>query len=60
MRSLVKGSTEKPQKVLGRQAGFTGDLLQVERLVVTLVDELACAHEPPISISVQRRGLAVR
>jgi hypothetical protein len=58
MGSLIKGSPEEPQEVIAGQTCFAGDLLQIERLVVTLVDELASAHQPSIRIGVKRRQFA--
>jgi hypothetical protein len=60
MRSLVEGTPEEPQEMKAGQAGFAGDLLEIERLVVALIDKLASAHQPPISVGVKRYQATAR
>ena len=40
MGRLIECLTEQSQKVVTREAGFAGDLVEVERQVVTKIDKL--------------------
>jgi len=46
VRCLVECLAEQAQKVIARETGFLGDLIQVERMVVAMIDKLARASEP--------------
>ena len=45
MRRFVKGLPEESQKVITREAGLFGDLVQTKRMVVTMVDEITRSPE---------------
>jgi len=55
MRSLIEGSPEQPQEVIARQAGFAGDLLQIQRQMVALIDECSRTNESLIGLDSNRR-----
>jgi len=60
MRSLIECPPEESQKVKAGKTGFTGYLIEIQRLVIALVDELASADQPPISVGVKSRLVSVR
>src|SRR5689334_24720428 len=45
VRRLVEGLAKESQEVITREAGFFGNLFETERMVVTVVDEVACPTE---------------
>ena len=55
MRSLIEGPPEQPQEVIARQAGFAGDLLQIQWQMVALIDECPRANESLIRLDSNRR-----
>ena len=56
VRSLVECLAEQAQKVIARETGFLGDLIQVERMVVAMIDKLARASEPPQGVKILNYG----
>src|SRR5262245_41431382 len=56
MRGCVERFSEEPQEMKWRQAGFAGNLVQIERQVIPLVDKPPCANEPLIGFG-RNRGL---
>ena len=46
MRSLVEGLPEQPQKVVTRKAGLLGNLIEAQRMVVTVVDKIPRTTKP--------------
>ena len=50
MRSLVERAAKESQEVIPRQACFAGDLFEVQRQMVTLVDEPPGADESLVGI----------
>ena len=54
MRSLVEGLAEEPQEVKARQARLSGDLVQIKREVIALIDEFSRAYESLIRLDCQR------
>src|ERR1043165_2085276 len=47
VRRLVEGLAKEPQEVITREASLFGDLFETERMVITMVDEVACPAETP-------------
>jgi hypothetical protein len=50
MRRYVKCLAEKPEKVVSRKTGLTGDLIEIQREVVAEVDELAGAAKSLVDV----------
>lgn len=46
MRSLVEGLPEQSQKVVTRKAGLFGNLIETQRMVVTVIDKITCPTKP--------------
>jgi hypothetical protein len=54
MGSLVKCLAEEPQEVKPRQARLAGDLVQIKRKVIALIDELSRTYESLICLDCER------
>lgn len=50
MRGLVECRAKEPQEMKARQAGRSGNLLEIQRRLIRVIDELARSHKPPIRI----------
>jgi len=46
MRSLVERLPEQSQKVVTRKAGLFGNLIETQRMVVTMIDKITCTTKP--------------
>ena len=46
MRSLVESLTKQSQKVVTRKAGLFGNLIETQRMVVTVIDKITCTTKP--------------
>src|SRR2546421_9537841 len=51
-RRRIKRLAKQPQKMIARQTGLPGNLSEIERLIVTFVDEAARPPKPRAKISV--------
>lgn len=51
MRSLVERPSEEPEKMKPREAGFTRDLIEIERKMKAFVYESPCTGQPPVRVS---------
>src|SRR5215470_7196808 len=50
MGSPLKGVSEQPEEMIPGQASLSGDLIQVERLVVAIVDQGSGAPQPLVCV----------
>ena len=46
MRSLIESLPEQAQEVITRKAGLFGNLIETQRMVVTVIDEITCTTKP--------------
>ena len=46
MRCLVEGFPEQPEEVIAGKAGFLGNLIEAERMIVAVIDKITRAIEP--------------
>ena len=46
MRSLIEGLPEQSQEVVTRKAGLFGNLIETQRMVVTVIDKITCTTKP--------------
>ena len=46
MRSLVESLPEQSQEVVTREAGLFGNLVETQRMVVTVIDKITCTTKP--------------
>jgi len=46
MRSLVESLTKQSQKVVTRKAGLFGNLIETQRMVVTVIDKITRTTKP--------------
>ena len=46
MRSLIESLPEQSQEVVTRKAGLFGNLIETQRMVVTVIDKIACTTKP--------------
>ena len=46
MRSLVESLPEQSQEVVTREAGLFGNLIETQRMVVTVIDKITCSTKP--------------
>ena len=46
MRSLVKGLAEKPKKVITRKTRLFGNLIEIQRMVVAVIDKVTRTAKP--------------
>lgn len=56
MRSFIEGLPEKPEKVITRKTGLLGDLVQAQRMVVAVVDKIACTTKPLKCFEIRQRA----
>jgi len=46
MRSLIESLPEQSQEVVTRKAGLFGNLIETQRMVITVIDEITCTTKP--------------
>jgi len=57
MRGLVERRAKEPQEMKARQTRRSGNLLEIQRQVIRVIDELARPHQPHIGIRLQQTRL---
>ena len=56
VRSLVEGLPEQSQEVVTRKAGLFGNLIETQRMVVAVVDKIACTTKPLKCFEIRQRA----
>ena len=46
MRRLIESLPEQSQEVVTRKAGLLGNLIETQRMVVTVIDKITCSTKP--------------
>jgi hypothetical protein len=59
MRCLVKRLSKKPEKVITRETCFTRDLVEAQRMVVTMIDKLTRSGKPLQDVGLETQGFFV-
>ena len=56
MRSLIESLPKQAQEVITRKAGLFGNLIETQRMVVTVIDEITCTTKPLKCFKIRHRA----